>query len=486
MFSLSCLFAASCVLALLVTPVCRNIALRLGLVDATGDRRKVHKRPVPRIGGIPILAAYAGAAAGLMLTRSQGGLRVTEGLPAVWVLLPAVLVVFLAGLLDDLFGLTPWEKLAAEVFACILACRAGIQIHVLAGMHVPVWLSVPLTVLWLVACANAVNLIDGIDGLATGVALVATLSTLVAALLQSNFPLALATAPLAGALLGFLRYNFNPASIFLGDSGSLSLGFLLGCFGIIWGQKSATILGMTAPLMALSIPLLDTALAIARRVLRGQPIFTADRRHIHHLLLDRGFTPRRAALLLYGVCGLAAGLSLLESAIHQQYGGLIIVLFCAAAWIGIQRLGYEEFNIVGRLIRPSNLRRVMDAELHLSALEDSLKSAVTLDECWLALQGGSRDLGFNHLSARLDHTILKEPLIGSEALDHAWTLRIPLSDTEFVQFARDFEHPLSPMVVAGLADLVRRTLTPKLPGFQVVGPIEIRSFRSGNIEGLAS
>ena len=353
-------------------------------------------------------------------------------------------------------------------------------------MHVPVWLSVPLTVLWLVACANAVNLIDGIDGLATGVALVATLSTLVAALLQSNFPLALATAPLAGALLGFLRYNFNPASIFLGDSGSLSLGFLLGCFGIIWGQKSATILGMTAPLMALSIPLLDTALAIARRVLRGQPIFTADRRHIHHLLLDRGFTPRRAALLLYGVCGLAAGLSLLESAIHQQYGGLIIVLFCAAAWIGIQRLGYEEFNIVGRLIRPSNLRRVMDAELHLSALEDSLKSAVTLDECWLALQGGSRDLGFNHLSARLDHTILKEPLIGSEALDHAWTLRIPLSDTEFVQFARDFEHPLSPMVVAGLADLVRRTLTPKLPGFQVVGPIEIRSFRSGNIEGLAS
>ena len=110
MFSLSCLFAASCVLALLVTPVCRNIALRLGLVDATGDRRKVHKRPVPRIGGIPILAAYAGAAAGLMLTRSQGGLRVTEGLPAVWVLLPAVLVVFLAGLLDDLFGLTPWES----------------------------------------------------------------------------------------------------------------------------------------------------------------------------------------------------------------------------------------------------------------------------------------------------------------------------------------------------------------------------------------
>src|SRR5947208_12565007 len=127
----------------------------------------------------------------------------------------------------------------------------------------------------------------GGDGLAAGLGLFATLTMAIAALLHGNLTLAIATAPLAGALLGFLRYNFNPASIFLGDSGSLLVGFLLGCYGVLWTQKSATLLGMAAPLMALSIPLLDTALAIVRRFLRHQPIFGADRGHIHHKLLAR-------------------------------------------------------------------------------------------------------------------------------------------------------------------------------------------------------
>ena len=157
------------------------------------------------------------------------------------------------------------------------------------------WWTLPLTLLWLVACMNAFNLIDGVDGLASGLGLFATVTTFVAALLQKNVPLALATIPLAGALLGFLRYNFNPASIFLGDSGSLLIGFLLGCFGVIWSQKSATFLGMTAPLMTLAIPLLDVCLSVVRRYMRHEPLFKADRGHIHHRLLDRGFTPRRVA-----------------------------------------------------------------------------------------------------------------------------------------------------------------------------------------------
>jgi UDP-GlcNAc:undecaprenyl-phosphate GlcNAc-1-phosphate transferase len=466
--SLTLLFFCSLTLSLLLTPLCRNVARRLGVMDAPGERRKVHKRPIPRIGGIPILAAYVGALVALMLTPSSGGSRVTEGLPAAWPLLPSVFLVFLTGLLDDLFALRPWQKLAGEILAGGLACTAGVRINGLAGLQVPGWWAVPLTILWLVGCANAVNLIDGLDGLAAGVAFFATLTTFIAGLLQSNFPLALATAPLAGALLGFLCYNFNPASIFLGDSGSLVLGFLLGCYGVIWSLKSATLLGMTAPLMALAIPLLDTTLAIARRALRGQPIFAADRRHIHHLLLDRGLTPRRAALLLYAVCGVAAALSVLLSVLHRQYDGWIIFLFCAATWIGIHRLGYIEFNIAGRLIRPSTFRGILDAQLRLSALEDSLKSAVTVDDCWIALRGASSDLGFDHLSARLDHTVQKESFTGPASLTHAWTLHIPLSDTEFVQFARDFDHPLSPMVVASLADLVRRTLEPKLPAFNHV------------------
>src|SRR5207245_2267878 len=162
------------------------------------------------------------------------------------------------------------------------------------------------------------------------------------------------TAPLAGALLGFLRYNFSPASIFLGDCGSLFIGFILGCYAVIWSQKSATLLGMTAPLMALAIPLLDTGLAILRRFLRGQPILAGDRGHIHHRLLDRGLSPRTVALLLYGVCSIAALFSIL--ALRDRYTGIVIVVFCGMAWIGIQHLGYTEFGAARQLLAQRTFR----------------------------------------------------------------------------------------------------------------------------------
>ena len=174
----------------------------------------------------------------------------------------------------------------------------GVRILSIAGAPTEAWWNIPLTILWLLACMNAFNLVDGLDGLAAGVGLFATLTVFAAAMMQHNMVLAVATFPLAGAMLAFLCYNFNPATIFLGDSGALLIGFLLGCYAAIWSNKSATLLGMTAPLMALSIPLLDVALAIVRRFLRRQPIFTADRGHIHHRLLDRGFTPRRVVLVL--------------------------------------------------------------------------------------------------------------------------------------------------------------------------------------------
>ena len=163
---------------------------------------------------------------------------------------------------------------------------------------------------WLVGCTNAFNLIDGMDGLAAGVGLVATVTMLLAALTQNNLPLVLATIPLAGCLLGFLRYNFSGASVYLGDCGSLSLGFLLGCFGALWSDKSVTLVALTVPLLAVSIPLLDVVLSIVRRFLRNRPIFQADRGHIHHRLLDRGLSPRSAVLTMYGLCGLVAVVSL--------------------------------------------------------------------------------------------------------------------------------------------------------------------------------
>ena len=295
MYSILILGICSFVLSFALTPLFRDLFLRLGYVDRPGHGRKVHLLPVPRIGGIPIMLAFMGSVVILYLLPLQGGHVVAESMPRAWKFFPAVLTVFAVGLLDDIVGLKPWQKLAGEIVAASLACFGGLQLTV-HGSAFPAWLNVPLTIFWLILCTNAFNLIDGIDGLAAGVGLCATLTSLGTGLLQQNFALALATVPLAGALFGFLRYNFSPATIFLGDSGSLSIGFLLGCYGIIWVEKSATMLGLVAPVIALSVPLLDTILAVARRIVRGEHIFHADRRHIHHLLLDRGqHIPRPSA-----------------------------------------------------------------------------------------------------------------------------------------------------------------------------------------------
>ena len=330
MYSLLFLGFTSFLLSSLLTPVARNIFRHLGILDKPDDTRKLHQRPIPRVGGVAIALSYVLAFFLLLLTNSKGGAIVWDALPIAWRLLPAAGLVFAIGLFDDLIGLKPVPKLLGQIAASLVAYFAGIQISAVGGHNFGHWWSAPVTVLWLVACMNAMNLIDGVDGLAAGVGLFATGTSLIAALMQHNVELALATLPLAGCLLGFLRYNFNPASIFLGDCGSLFIGFLLGCYGVLWSQKSATMLGMVAPLIAFSIPLLDILLAIARRFLRRQPIFCADREHIHHRLLDRGLSPRKVAFILYGICAIAAFFSLVM--VNNYYAMLVIAVFCTAMW----------------------------------------------------------------------------------------------------------------------------------------------------------
>jgi UDP-GlcNAc:undecaprenyl-phosphate/decaprenyl-phosphate GlcNAc-1-phosphate transferase len=326
MYSLLFLAFASFILSLLLTPLVRNVFRRLGIVDEPDKARKFHQRAIPRVGGVAIALSCALAFGVLLLTNLKGGAIVSDALPLAWGLLPAAGLVFAVGLLDDLIGLKPVHKLLGQVAASLVAFYAGIHINAVGGQNFGHWWSLPVTVLWLVACMNAMNLIDGVDGVAAGVGLFATATSLVAALMQHNVELALATLPLAGCLLGFLRYNFNPASIFLGDCGSLFIGFLLGCYGVLWSQKSATMLGMVAPLMAFSIPLLDTSLAIARRLLRKESIFHGDRGHIHNRLLDRGLSPRKVAFLLYGTCAIAALFSLVmisKSLRHAHHWNLL-------------------------------------------------------------------------------------------------------------------------------------------------------------------
>jgi len=442
--------------SLVLTPLIRRGFCHFGILDKPNLERKCHSSPIPRVGGISIALSYLASFALLLLSPLHGASMVS--LPLVVMLTPAAAVVFAVGLLDDLIGLSPWEKLAGQIGGAALAYWAGVRLFGVSGFSAEGWWSLPLTILWLVGCTNAFNLIDGMDGLATGVGLFATLTIFVAALLQNNSALALATVPLAGALLGFLRYNFNPASIFLGDCGSLWIGFLLGCYGVIWSQKSATLLGMTAPLMALSIPLLDTVLAVVRRFLRHQPIFGADRNHIHHRLLDRGLSPRRVALVLYGMCGVAAAFSLLQSMPHNRFGGLIIVLFCAVTWIGIQHLGYSEFGTARRLALQGTFRHILQAQLYMTNFEKKLAAATTGDDCWQAIRDAGKDYGFKQVRMHLRGQ-LYEAELGETKPEKCWTMRIPLSDSDYVNLTHERESSVQPMIaITSLAEILQRSL----------------------------
>ena len=276
---------------------------------------------------------------------------------------------------------------------------------------------------------------------------------LLGAALSHNVLLAFATVPLAGCLIGFLRYNFNPATVYLGDSGSLFIGFLLGCCGVLSSQKSATILGMTAPLLALAIPLLDTSLAIVRRFLRRQPIFGADRGHIHHRLLDRGLTPRRVALLLYGVGALAAIFSLISANNHLEVP--VVIVFGVVTWIGIQRLGFTEFDTAGRLLMRGSFRGLLSSQIVIDSLRDRLTAAATTDDCWRILESTYQALGFSRIQLRF----AGQTFSTEDCPPNCWRLEIPLQESDHVVLSHPLETAVNPCHVAVLADVLHQGLT---------------------------
>jgi UDP-GlcNAc:undecaprenyl-phosphate GlcNAc-1-phosphate transferase len=458
-FLILTLGALSVVLALFITPLVRDFLGKRFLDHPDGIRKK-HAAPVPRVGGIAILISYVitfAIALALPFTYTQ---HLHHELPNIVPLALVASVVFFTGVLDDLVGLPAWQKLIGIVGASVLAYFSGIHVDIpmLHRLGAWPWLGFAITVIWLVGCTNAFNLIDGMDGLAAGIGLVATITMLLAALLQNNIPLILATMPLAGCLLGFLRYNFNGASVYLGDCGSLTLGFLLGCFGALWSNKSVTFVALTVPLLAVSIPLLDVALSILRRFLRNKPIFQADRGHIHHRLLDRGLTPRSVVLTMYGLCAVVAVLSLLMSALHSQFSGLIVILFGGAVWIGISQLNYSEFASAGRMLFGGRFRRIIDVETRVQEFEVNLTKAVSVDDCWNHIRSGSREFGFHEVRMSFSGRLFEELHNASATSKPRWQLRIPLPDSQYVNFYRGFDSEMDPLVISAFVQAVQRGL----------------------------
>ena len=456
MYSTLFLATVSFCLCFLLTPLVRKWSRRLGVLDHPKTGRNIHASPVPRTGGIAIVAAYLGALGLLLLLPLQGAHAVP-----IWLalkLLPAVGAIFALGLLDDLIGLNATQKLIGQAAAAYLAYLGGVQVTGFGGHLAPAWASLPITMMWLVACSNAFNLIDGMDGLASGIGLFATFTIVSAALLNNNMPLALATAPLLGALLAFLRFNFNPASIFLGDCGSLTIGFLLGCFGAIWSQKSATLIGMAAPLIALAVPLMDTGIAVARRFLRHQPIFSPDRNHLHHRLLDRGFSARKAALIVYGACGVAALFSLLLTMPSNRFGGVLLITFCVVAWVGIQLAGYIEFDTARHLVLTGTFRHLVSARVFVSEFERRIAAAVTADDYWETIRDAGREFECAHIRMMVKGSVFdqRDP---DRDRQPSCTMRIPLSGDGYVNFKYPAESSVRhAFAISSIVQILQRSL----------------------------
>lgn len=455
------LFISATLLSLVLTPVIRDVFQRRGWVDQPDQIRKTHLIAVPRIGGIAIFAAYSITFAFAFLLPFNIRAYPSTLSTNVTGIMIAITIVFLTGLLDDLHNLRPWQKFSGIGIAALIAFQSGVKVQFL-NCDWSTYATLPITLLWLVGCANAFNLIDGMDGLASGIGLVSTLTMLIAAMTQSHLMLILLTVPLLGVLLGFLRYNFNPASVFLGDCGSLTLGFTLGCFGALWSQKAATLLGLTAPLFALSVPIVDVALAIVRRFLRNQPIFQGDAAHIHHRLLGRGLTVRRAALILYGVCALASVASLVVTTFQQKtVGSIVVVGFGVFIWAAIQQLKYTEFSVVRNLLFTNNFRHYVDTHTRFASFEEKLSESVTIEELWSVISESVHQ--FHFLGARLSiNGVVYENLPADLGRTQHWQLRIPLPESQHANFYRSFGEEISPLMinvfVVAIESNIRRVL----------------------------
>jgi len=393
-------FLAALIASAVFTSRVRDIAIARRWVFIPNSDRHVHARPMPRLGGLAIfLTLWCGA----LLARAAPQYFGAHGLPWSDVILkilgPATLI-FVFGLIDDFRGLSAYVKFAVQMVAAGLLYYAGVGItyvSIAAGHPHLSWIAgLPLTVIWVLWITNAFNLIDGLDGLAAGAALFSTVVTFVVAIIFHNEGILFLSLVLAGAIAGFLRYNFNPASIFLGDCGSLLIGFLLSAMAIAGSQKSPTVVAVAIPMVSLGLPIMDVAVAVARRFLSCKELFAPDREHIHHMLLNRCASHRKAVLVLYGVSACFGLFSLSLLAPNGRAEATILVVVGIGILIGVQQLRYPEFSELGRAAsRAMNQRRVMANNIGIHRALNDLGSCSSYMQFRQILQKCLSPVGFD-------------------------------------------------------------------------------------------
>lgn len=324
---------------LLLTPVVRSFALKIGAVDSP-NLRKIHKNPTPRLGGLAIYFGFMIAAVFMLAVVYFLGVKIHYNV--VFGILASATMMLLLGFIDDMRGAAAWIKLIFQIIAAGVAVYFGVTINFISnpfsGLVFLGWASIPLTIFWIVGLTNAVNLIDGLDGLAAGIGAIASVTLFFVALRTHQIGTAMLLLSLGGAAAGFLRYNFNPASIFLGDSGSLFIGFVLSAASVSGVLKSTLVIALIIPVLILGVPIFDTATSIVRRVKAKSHIFEADNKHIHHRLLKAGLTQREAVMALYLVCILLSLGALVVTFMSLSESVVFLTVILIAAIVGAYRI----------------------------------------------------------------------------------------------------------------------------------------------------
>ncbi len=396
-------YGGALLLALVITPVVMWVACRIDAMDRPGVRT-VHGRPIPRIGGVAIFLAAVTAILAVLLANQAVAREFRSVGLQLGMLLGMAAFIFLVGLVDDLQGLPARVKLIAEVTAAVALCTVGVRISRIAVTDHFVlpfgdWGYV-LTVLWIVGITNAVNLSDGLDGLAAGVSAIACAVIALFAMYSQNLIMTIFMLALLGGLCGFLFYNFNPAQIFMGDCGSLFVGFTIAASSIMCLTKSSVLVGLALPVLALGIPIFDTFFAMLRRFLERRSLFAPDRSHFHHRLIDLGLKQRHAVIAIYAATCAAAGLGLFMM-VRQDAGAIVlfacilVLLLLLFRVVGAVRFG-ETIQQLQRnytmAVQEKRMRRTFeDLQLRFRQVHDA-------DQWWQAVCDAGEGFHFDSVS----------------------------------------------------------------------------------------
>jgi len=439
MESYLCVYLGSAFLALVITPVVIFLATKINALDLPGTRN-IHSRPIPRIGGVAIFTSAISLVLAVLLLQNAIGAAFRSILPKVIVLLSGSAFVFVVGLIDDIRCLPARTKFLAELAAAMAVCAVGVRImslNLVDWLTLNLgWFSWPLTMLWIVGITNAVNLSDGLDGLAAGISVIACGVIAVFAIHSGQVVMAILMLALLGSLTGFLFFNFNPAKVFMGDCGSLFLGFTISAASVMCVAKpapsagsgqalsgvegSATFVGLALPVLALGIPIFDTLLSMLRRFLERRSLFSPDRSHFHHRLLDLGLAQRHAVVTIYLVTLLSAGLGLFMM-VRQDIGSLIVfgcvlllivLLFQVVGTIGLREI------LIGLQDKYVLTQRQKQERATFEHLQLQFRQVRNFDQCWLAICEAAQQMDFvwvclktSYEDGRINTTVWRTPSV---------------------------------------------------------------------------